>query len=177
MSHIMAQKYILTGAPGSGKTSLILALEQRGEYVLREAAEDYIRYCQAHGQKEPWKENDFQDKILELQLLREARLPLTGRVFLDRGIPDGMAYAQQTTEIYKRILAEAKKVCYSKIFFIDVMDIRETTTVRRENTAEALSLALRLKEAYISLGYTPVCIPPGTLEERVGLILEVCNKP
>ncbi|MEA3514516.1 MAG: AAA family ATPase [Nanoarchaeota archaeon] len=34
---------MLTGGSGSGKSSIILALEQQGEFVIREAAEDYIK--------------------------------------------------------------------------------------------------------------------------------------
>ena len=44
------KKYVLSGGPGSGKSSILLGLEQLGEYIVREAAEDYIKYKQAQGQ-------------------------------------------------------------------------------------------------------------------------------
>ena len=43
------KKYILTGGPGSGKSSILLGLEQQGETIIREAAEDYIKHQQAQG--------------------------------------------------------------------------------------------------------------------------------
>ena len=63
----MTKKYILTGGPGTGKSSLILALEQAGYATIREAAEDYIRFRQAMGQPEPWTEEDFQALLRDLQ--------------------------------------------------------------------------------------------------------------
>ena len=39
----MVKKYVLTGGPGAGKTSLVTYLEILGEVTIREAAEDFIR--------------------------------------------------------------------------------------------------------------------------------------
>ena len=36
----MPQRFILTGAPGAGKTALIRLLESRGEEIVEEAATD-----------------------------------------------------------------------------------------------------------------------------------------
>ena len=43
------RRYILTGAPGSGKTSILRALGARGYSVVSEAATDVIADEQAHG--------------------------------------------------------------------------------------------------------------------------------
>jgi len=90
------EKIILTGAPGSGKSSILKELEYvYGERIIPEAAEDVIKYLQARGDPEPWKNSDFQDKILRLQIQRERQVEnLEGRVFIDRGILDGLAYYQ-----------------------------------------------------------------------------------
>ena len=81
----MTQKYILTGAPGSGKSSIILELERRGEYVVREAAEDVIKLAQAKGVEKPWINPGFQKEILRFQIQREQRIhPDAKRAFIDR---------------------------------------------------------------------------------------------
>lgn len=49
------RRYILTGTPGCGKTSLIRALEMTGASVVAEAATDIIAYKQMQGVAEPWK--------------------------------------------------------------------------------------------------------------------------
>lgn len=164
----MTQKYVLTGGPGSGKSSIILALEMQEEYVIREAAEDYIRLRQAQGQPQPWTEADFQDRILDIQMQREARIPLDAeRVFIDRGLADGLAYAKEGTATYKRIKAETEKARYEKIFIIEPLEYTERTEVRRENHDEALRLGEKLNEVCKKLGYEPIRISSGTLEARV----------
>ena len=65
----MTRKYILTGGPGSGKSSILLELRSRGNTIVREAAEDVIRLEQARGNTKPWELPEFQRKILELQEL------------------------------------------------------------------------------------------------------------
>ncbi|MEV4495482.1 AAA family ATPase [Micromonospora arborensis] len=47
------RRYVLTGAPGAGKTTLIEALSRRGHLVVREAATDIIATRQAEGCAEP----------------------------------------------------------------------------------------------------------------------------
>ncbi|MCK4670270.1 MAG: AAA family ATPase [Nanoarchaeota archaeon] len=192
------KKYILTGGPGTGKSSILLALEQRGEHIVKEAAEDYIKVRQAQGQPEPWTEPDFQDKILELQLQREEQIPEgIERIFIDRGVADGLAYAEPGTKIYKKIMAEARKASWidkdqreymfwvriqgdysryyalsNKVFFIEQLDFTEKTKVRRENHKEAVRLGEKLKAIYHRLGYKIIGVPAAKLEERVRRVLQ-----
>lgn len=170
------KKYILTGGPGTGKSAIILALERQGEYIIKEAAEDHIKLRQAQGQPQPWTEPDFQDQILDLQIQREERIPKEAqRVFIDRGAPDGLAYAQPGTEIYKRLLQEAQTRRYEKVFLIETLGATEKTEVRRENHEEAIKLGLKLEQIYKSLGYEVIRIPVGTVEERLEKILQEAN--
>jgi len=81
------QRFILTGAPGSGKTSILRILAARGYPVIAEAATDVISAEQARGVDEPWQDPAFIDKIIELQrsrqLDRPSQLDRPGQ--LDRG--------------------------------------------------------------------------------------------
>jgi len=173
----MVKKYVLTGGPGSGKSSILLGLEQQGEYVIREAAEDYIRLRQAQGQKEPWTEQDFQDKILELQLQRESKI-LSGieRVFIDRGILDGLAYYQITgKKPSKQIIKARNKVNqerpYEKIFLIMNLGDCERNDVRRENMEEAFKLENLQEWNYRKLRYNVERIHVAPLDRRVNELM------
>lgn len=74
------KRVVFAGGPGTGKTSLVLALELRGEYVVHEAATDYIKVKQAYGIAKPWEDwEDFLSGIFELQRQREANVPLLTR--------------------------------------------------------------------------------------------------
>ena len=148
----MTKKYILTGGPGSGKSSILLALEQQGEYIVKEAAEDVIKLEQAYGIEEPWKDPDFQRKILRLQVRRENQIPNSlERVFIDRGILDGLAYTKPGTEISKEIQREAK--AYTGVFLIENLGEIKQTKVRREDQTEALELERKFIEIYTTAGY------------------------
>jgi predicted ATPase len=64
------KRYILTGAPGSGKTAIIRQLELDGFAVVEEAATDVIALRQAQGIAEPWMDLSFIDSVTDLQKQR-----------------------------------------------------------------------------------------------------------
>jgi len=53
--------YILTGAPGAGKTAILRLLEASGYPVAEEAATDVIALGNALGSAEPWHDPGFTD--------------------------------------------------------------------------------------------------------------------
>ncbi len=65
------KRYVLTGAPGAGKTSILRLLRQRGYCVVGEAATDVISSEQKRGMAEPWRAGGFIEKIVELQRRRQ----------------------------------------------------------------------------------------------------------
>jgi hypothetical protein len=66
-------RYVLTGAPGSGKTAILRLLELAGYRVVEEAATDVIALRRALGQPEAWTGPDFVDAIVSLQRRRQDR--------------------------------------------------------------------------------------------------------
>jgi predicted ATPase len=67
------KRYILTGAPGTGKTAIIRQLELDGFSVVEEAATDIIALWQAKGIAEPWTRPEFIGAVVRLQQTRERR--------------------------------------------------------------------------------------------------------
>ncbi len=67
------RRFIITGAPGAGKTSIIRQLELDGFSVVEEAATDVIAAAQAQGTAEPWTHPSFIDAIASLQRDRQIR--------------------------------------------------------------------------------------------------------
>ncbi len=61
------KRYVLTGAPGAGKTSVLRVLQEQGFAVVEEAATDVISCEQRRGVAEPWRHVYFIDKVTELQ--------------------------------------------------------------------------------------------------------------
>ena len=57
------KRFILTGAPGAGKTAILRQLELDGFSVVEEAATDVIALWQAQGIAEPWMLPAFIDAV------------------------------------------------------------------------------------------------------------------
>ncbi|WP_222439777.1 AAA family ATPase [Alloacidobacterium dinghuense] len=67
------RRFIITGAPGAGKTAIIRQLELDGFSVVEEAATDVIVAAQAQGTAQPWTHPSFIDAISKLQRDRQIR--------------------------------------------------------------------------------------------------------
>src|ERR1700722_11171980 len=65
------RRYILTGAPGSGKTSVLTELSSSRAALVPEAAPDVIAAEQSRGNAEPWLARSFTEKIAALQRSRQ----------------------------------------------------------------------------------------------------------
>ena len=164
----MTKRYVLTGGPSSGKSTLTRALEFLGEYVVHEAAEDMILLKQALGIKEPWDLPDFQEELLKLQFQRESRIPDVKRVFIDRGIFDGLNYKGFSTFQRLNLLHSPKR--YDKVFVIAPIGHVVRTSVRKESYQECLDLYHKSGTVYSERGYEVIDVPNVGLEERVELI-------
>src|SRR5215472_2767507 len=67
------RRFIITGAPGAGKTAIIRQLELEGFSVVEEAATDVIAAAHAQGAIDPWTHASFIDAIAHLQRDRQMR--------------------------------------------------------------------------------------------------------
>ena len=67
------RRFIITGAPGAGKTAIIRQLELDGFSVVEEAATDVIAAAQAQGTFQPWTHPSFIDVVDNLQKHRQIR--------------------------------------------------------------------------------------------------------
>lgn len=74
------RRYVLTGTPGAGKTSILRALADLGHTVVEEAATSVIAGAQAGGEDEPWTRASFIEEIVEVQCRRQLEAPTTNSV-------------------------------------------------------------------------------------------------
>ena len=111
---------VITGGPCTGKTTVINLLSERGYKTTIEHARHYIDTQKVKGRTvEEIKENkkQFQLGVLNMQIEQEAELAPNDRVFLDRALPDAMAYYQfLELEYDDRLIEQCNKYCYNKIF-------------------------------------------------------------
>jgi predicted ATPase len=168
------KKFVLTGGPGTGKTSILLALELRGEQVVHEAARDYINYQRANNIKDPLAMHDFEEQVLKLHLMREERIPISGkRIFFDRGKPDHLAYNTLfNRNLPEYLLKAASNSDYTDVFLIEpINDNWKANPLIFNQRENPIEIHNTLISVYKNLGYNPIPVLAGTLVERVEFII------
>ena len=166
--------YVITGAPCSGKTSVISEFERLGYRVVHEVARSYIDEKLKKGKSlEEIKADElyFERHILHQKVDIESFLPENEIIFLDRAVPDSIAYFKLAGLDYKEPLNKSNLLRYKKIFILQRL-VFEKDRVRSEDDAQAAALERLLEESYQNLGYKPMRIPLRPVRERVDFILQ-----
>lgn len=162
------KRYVLTGAPSCGKTTMIGELSKLGYSVVPESAREILE------RGEPTSFMDFQREIISTQLSRERNLSLEEKVFLDRGIPDTLAYSKHAFGHFHPEFFESYQVNrYDKIFVLDRLPLVDDGVRLEKNELEADLIHEEIKFTYNLLGYQVESVPVlPTIEDRVKYILE-----
>lgn len=165
---------VITGAPSSGKTTVLLELEKMGYKTYEEWARIYIDSEMQKGKtlKEiRADELEFQKKILQLKIDFEKTLNPSSVIFLDRGIPDSIAYMKLCGYGKDPILKKASKNCsYKKVFLMELIKY-ESDYARTESEEEARILDRLLEDAYKELGMEVIRVPKMSIDDRVKFII------
>ena len=168
----MSTVYVLTGGPGAGKTTLLEALEKEGYHVVPETA----RYLmEKHGIEYPKLTAagrlEFQRMVAKKQIEMESNMGKHTHVFLDRGLPDNIAYCRiGRVDIPEEIIAGSRSGRYDKVFILDMLPEYRTDSIRAEDTETARNIHELIIEAYKSLGHDITFVPPFSVKERVEFI-------
>ena len=167
--------YVITGGPGSGKTTTINLLKARGYKTTIEHARHYLETQLVMGKTiEEVRKNQaiFQTGILQMQIAQEAALSPSEVVFLDRAIPDALAYYRYLSLPVDQILTEALRTAsYKKIFVLDCLPI-VNDYVRREDEAAQKMIHQLLIDVYRSMDFPIIQVPLLPPDKRVDFILK-----
>jgi len=172
------RRFIITGAPGAGKTAIIRQLELEGFSVVEEAATDVIAAVHAQGTVQPWTQPSFIDVIANLQKDRQIRASYQPEEvqFHDRCVVCtaslalylGHAFSPFLTGELERIKKEA--IYQNRVFFIRNLGFITPTEARRISFEETLRFEKIHEETYRDFGFELVSVEPRSLVERVGII-------
>lgn len=174
------KRYILTGTPGSGKTSLLHELKSQGHSVVEEAATDVIALEHRRGNSEPWMQADFIDKIIRLQKQRQIetvtstdelqvydRSPIcTFALSRYLGYPPSACLLEEMERI------ERENIYQRQVFFLENLGFCQPTEARKISFEESLLFEKIHAEIYTSLGYDLIKLAPEALSERVHRIMK-----
>lgn len=169
--------FIVTGGPGSGKSSLIAALAAAGHATMPEAGRAIIQDQVAIGGTAlPWADRAaFAELMLgwELRSHREARA-MAGPVILDRGIPDLVGYRMLCGLPVPAPLCRAARLYrYNRRVFIAPHwpDIFARDAERKQSAEEAEATARAMEVAYAGRGYELITLPLAPVAERVAFVV------
>lgn len=169
--------FILTGGPGSGKTSVLNALSHRGFVTVPEVARAIIQRQEAiggdlthYGDREGYRDLMLKHSIDDYKKAQTA----TGAVFFDRGLPDLYSYSKAfCSEISESVIGAINQYRYNQTVFLfpPWQDIYQNDAERKQNFQEAVLTYERLKEVYPVCGYRVEEVPKLSINDRVDFIV------
>jgi predicted ATPase len=172
------RRFIITGAPGAGKTAIIRQLELDGFGVVEEAATDVIAAARAQGTVQPWTHPAFIDAVATLQRDRQIRASHQPDEvqFHDRCVVCTAALAVYLGHPFSPFLAgelervKKEAIYQNRVFFIRNLGFITPTEARRISFEETLRFETIHEDTYRDFGFDLVSVEQQNLTERVSII-------
>lgn len=172
------KKIVITGGPGTGKSSIMQQLEAQGACCFHEISRQVTLDARKNGVEQLFLTDPvyFSQKLLEgrIRQFKEAENETNPLVYFDRGIPDVKAYLDFSNTPHPPIFLEAgRQYRYDVVFMLPLWEeIYISDNERYENYAQAVEIHHALVMHYTELGYRPIEIPVGSVAGRATFILE-----
>ncbi|MGO8786830.1 MAG: AAA family ATPase [Terriglobia bacterium] len=170
--------FVVSGGPGSGKTTVLQELTKLGFPHAPEVARQIIREQIAIGGAAlPWQDRQRYTSLM-LERSIESYLqhfPLSTPTFSDRGIPDTLCYAcliglRETSPIERA----CREYRYAPVVFLAPpwREIYETDSERKQDFAEAERTYDLMAKVYAECGYELAILPKVPPAARAEFILD-----
>jgi predicted ATPase len=179
------KRIVITGGPGTGKTSIVKLLEASGFYCYHEIIRDMTLEAKKDLDPQALKSNplafvddpmEFNQSILKGRIAQhqaaiKQQVPV---VFYDRGIPDVLAYMNYFKQEYE---SEFENACmelrYDEVILLPPWkEIYISDNERFESFDEAMAIHDHLEDTYKEFNYMPLDVPKKSVEARAEFILE-----
>jgi predicted ATPase len=170
--------FVVTGGPGSGKSTLIEALARAGYARSVEAGRGVIRDQVAIGGTAlPWSDPPAFAELMLSWEMRSYRLAQAeaGPVLFDRGVPDVAGYLRLLgLPVPAHMETAAATFRYNRRVFIAPPwpEIFRQDRERKQDLDEAAQTYGAMVATYRGYGYELVELPRATVDERVRFVIE-----
>lgn len=168
---------ILTGAPGSGKSTVLRLLRELGATCVDEPARQIIAEQRSIGGSGVSDGSPllFVELLLSRAILRYKDIDDTSGVMVfDRGVADNIAYAALYDLSFAHGWAAAEQYrSNSKVFFApNWEDIYSTDEERTMSFEASAAMGDSLRSIYLKLGYEILDLPLSSPEARVKFMVD-----
>ena len=169
---------VVSGGPGSGKTTVLNELAARGFPFAPEVARQIIQeQMQSGGVALPWGDREAYTLLMLERSIRSylVSTPASRPMFCDRGIPDTLCYARLIGLSDEGFILDAcGQYRYAPLVFLAPpwREIYETDGERKQDFAEAERTFHQMVEVYRQCDYVTAELPRATPAARAEFILE-----
>lgn len=169
----MAIKAVITGSPGSGKSSLIKSIDKKGYRTYMEVARGILNMERQKGVFNPHKEDRkrFLERVWNIQYINELESENELIVFLDRSLVDTIAYYKFGSLEPPYELVTLARNRYDFIFYLNILPQSQLIN-RQLDDKERITIDKILKKEYESLDYSPFYLEVMPIEERLNIVLK-----
>jgi predicted ATPase len=178
---LSTKKIVITGGPGTGKSSIINELKKRGHICFDEISRQVTLEARKNGIEQLFLTQPllFSELLLEgrLKQFNDANSYGDKTVFLDRGLPDVLAYMDYFNSAYpQQFIDTCQNNSYDAVFILAPWQaIYQSDSVRYESFEQAKLIHQHLLNTYKKFNYTLLDVPFDTIEKRADFILDVVN--
>ncbi len=172
---------MITGGPGTGKTSIINELKSRGYSCIDEISRQITLEARESGIDQLFLTQPllFSELLLKgrEEQFNEANTASSDIVFLDRGLPDVLAYMDYIGDEYpEKFIASCQNHLYDWVFILKPwQEIFVSDSERYENFDQAVQIHDHLLNTYNRFDYNLLDVPFESVEKRTDFILKVVN--
>jgi len=171
--------YVLTGGSGTGKSTVLSLLKERGYPILEEAARKIIAEESAKPDGMSRYDPQFPLFLAKKQIEAEDKLPLK-ICFLDRSIIDNVAYMERSgKKVPSKLEKMIAKAPYEReVFFLEMppKNIYGTKGETFEPYEQSLIIHELVEKAYKDRGYKIIKVPFKSYQQQADFIVDYVKK-
>ncbi|MAW21599.1 MAG: hypothetical protein CMD16_04305 [Flavobacteriales bacterium] len=172
----MNKRFIITGAPGTGKSSIINELIKRGYSCAKEISRNLIsEQLNSSGEILPWKNQvAFENEIIKMRFKQYINSPQNCIYFFDRSIIDSLGYLNANKlNASSEIIEIIKKCRFNKtVFYTPIWEeIYINDHERKEDIKKAKEIEESIIKTYRRYGYNMIEVPKIPILKRADFII------
>lgn len=172
------KKYIITGAPGTGKTTVIRLLEKDYSCIAESSRQVIKQEQQTGGGGTPWQDiTRFSDLVYEAYVRELSNNPQA--LFTDRSLLDLIAYLRVGGKPLSPELCHFpyQEKFQNKVFFAPTWEaIYHKDKQRQQEFAYCLELEKALLKVYTEKGFEIIYLPKDKVSNRVNFVTSIIEQ-